>query len=346
MSQVSTVGAFTPPFIPAFAMPRAELMKVLQSSLYPGAADASVEMVIGYCQAQGLDPLQKPVHIVPMKVKTGKKNKYGDDEYAQRDVIMPGVGLYRTQASRTGAYAGMTEPEFGPNQDLLYQKEFWTDGPNGKRVKKYVDDTLEYPEWCKIGVKRLVGGQERTFWALEFWIENYASKGEGQPNAMWLKRPRGQLAKCAEAQALRKAFPELGSAPTAEEMEGRTFEHDDANVPAKQENPFLPVDKPAEPAAVAGVAPIMDVDTATGEVLQHAPEPVAETSGGKAEPAPVTTTAPAGEVKLASASMVATVTNKMKRKNLTDDVLLAKFGFRLTGMPMAKVNDVIAWASA
>ena len=38
---------------------------------------------------------------------------------------------------------------------------------------------------------------------------------------------------CAEAQALRKAFPEFGSAPTADEMEGREFETEAA--PAKQE---------------------------------------------------------------------------------------------------------------
>lgn len=41
---------------------------------------------------------------------------------------------------------------------------------------------------------------------------------------MWLKRAYAQLAKCAEAQALRKAFPEVGSAPTADEMEGKVFE--------------------------------------------------------------------------------------------------------------------------
>ncbi|CAJ0997499.1 hypothetical protein SODG_005668 [Sodalis praecaptivus] len=48
------------------------------------------------------------------------------------------------------------------------------------------------------------------------------------PNAMWKKRPYGQIAKCAEAQALRKAWPEIGQQPTAEEMEGKTLDVIDA----------------------------------------------------------------------------------------------------------------------
>ena len=52
--------------LPAFAMQERELIEVLRSSLYPGAQDGSIKMVIGYCRASGLDPMQKPVHIVPM----------------------------------------------------------------------------------------------------------------------------------------------------------------------------------------------------------------------------------------------------------------------------------------
>lgn len=191
----------------ALALPEAELLGVLRSSLYPGAADASIKLVVGYCRAAGLDPMQKPVHIVPLwDSKAGQ----------MRDVVMPGIGLYRTQASRSQQMAGISEPEFGP---LL------TENIGGQSVT--------YPEWCRVTVKRLLSsGSVAEFTAVEFWLENYAIKGGKEksiaPNAMWTKRPRGQLAKCAEAQALRKAFPELGAAPTAEEMEGKQLHPEDA----------------------------------------------------------------------------------------------------------------------
>ena len=84
-----------------------ELINVLRNSLYPSAQTDSIKMVLGYCQAAGLDPMQKPVHIVPIW-----DSKLG----ATRDVVMPGIGLYRTQAYRTKEYAGVTEPEFAPDQ--------------------------------------------------------------------------------------------------------------------------------------------------------------------------------------------------------------------------------------
>lgn len=205
------------------AMTESDLINVLQSSLYPGADVNSVRMVIDYCRASGLDPMQKPVHIVPMW--DGKQGK-------MRDVVMPGVGLYRIQASRSGQFAGMTEVEYGPMVTMTLDK---------------VDITV--PEFARVTAKRVLdNGVIAEFTAIEYWIENYAIKGGKEksiaPNAMWSKRPRGQIAKCAQAQALRLAFPELGAQPTAEEMEGKQF-HDEAEMPINAELQALITDAQA-----------------------------------------------------------------------------------------------------
>lgn len=187
--------------LPALHMSESELIDVLSTSLYPGANVNSIKMVLGYCKASGLDPMQKPVHIVPM---------WDSKSGSMRDVVMPGIGLYRTQAARTGC-AGVTEPEFGP--DI---------------IDRIGGADITYPAWCKVTVKRrLTTGEVVDFTAKELWKENYAVRGGKEksiaPNAMWMKRPYGQIAKCAEAQALRKAFPEIGSEPTADEMAGKTL---------------------------------------------------------------------------------------------------------------------------
>lgn len=186
-----------------------DLIQVLQSSLYPGATIGSVQMVLNYCAAAGLDPMQKPVHIVPIWDAKAKQ---------MRDVVMPGIGLYRTQAARSGNYAGVSDAEYGPDV-----------------TEKVGGVEITYPTWCKVSVKRLLqNGQVAEFSATERWKENYAVKGGADksvaPNAMWQKRPYAQLAKCAEAQALRKAFPEFGSAATADEMEGKEIDMGAADV--------------------------------------------------------------------------------------------------------------------
>lgn len=208
-----------------------ELIEVMQSSIYPGAQASSIRMALGYCRAAGLDPLQKPVHIVPM---------YDRNIKGMRDVIMPGIGLYRTQAARSGQYVGMSEPEFGPDV---------TETIGGM--------TITYPDWCKVTVRRLVGEHIAEFSAIEYWRENYAVKGGQEksiaPNAMWAKRPRGQIAKCARAQALREGFPELVSADaTAEEMEGKAIGDADIEIPPRVEVPDA-IREIAEVAADGGV---------------------------------------------------------------------------------------------
>lgn len=222
------------------------IRQAMKASLYPGAADASIDMVLAYCQATGLDPMTKPVHIVPMSVSTGRKDDKGWDVKETRDVVMPGIGLYRINAARTGQYAGCSEPEFGPICSMEVDRDIWGDGPDGRRQKRTVKVSFQYPEWCRVTVRKLLGGQVVEFSAKEYWLENYASKADGGPNAMWEKRAFGQLAKCTEAQALRKAFPEaVGSQPTAEEMEGKdVIDVQATRVPAASTAPALPQELP------------------------------------------------------------------------------------------------------
>lgn len=207
--------------IPAMSMNEEELFSVLENSIYPGAKRASIKMAINYCQAAGLDIMQKPVHLVPMSVKNSQSG-----QYEMRDVVMPGIGLYRTQAARSGQYAGVSEPEFGADV---------TENLGGF--------TITYPRDCKVTVHRqMENGAIVAFTARELWKENYATQKRDSeaPNAMWKKRPYAQLSKCAEAQALRKAFPELGEMPTADEMEGKELAIDTATGEIKRGAEQLP----------------------------------------------------------------------------------------------------------
>ena len=217
--------------VPSMEMTVEELCCVLQDSVYPGAKLASIKMLIAVCRASGKDPLMKPYHIVPMSVATGEKDSGGWDIKAMRDVIMPGINNYRVDAARTGQHAGTSEPEFGPDVSATL------DGVE-----------ITYPAWCRVTVfRQLASGQVVAFPAIERWTENYATKSAkvAAPNTMWKKRPYGQIAKCAEAQALRKGFPEVGNQPTADEMEGKEIDMGTAEqVAAKPVAPAAPLALP------------------------------------------------------------------------------------------------------
>lgn len=276
-----------------------DVRTALKTSLYPGASDASVDMVLAYCKAAQLDPMTKPVHLVPMwDRKSG----------SMRDVVMPGIGLYRTIAARSGC-AGISEPDFGPDVTTNIGKA-----------------DITYPLWCRVTVRRLLpSGDIVDFTAKELWIENYAVKGGKEksiePNAMWSKRPYGQIAKCAEAQALRKAFPEVGAQPTAEEMEGKVIE--------------VEVAQPARAAVIempkAKVAEIVEAEIA--DMGQHSVE--------DAVPAP--RLADLGPITDLSPSQCRLIRAKAAAAGYADDTaLLAAY----PELSKATINDVLKALSA
>lgn len=279
-----------------------DLMVALKNSLYPHASDESIGMVLSYCRAAGLDPMQKPVHIVPM---------WDSKSRSMRDVVMPGIGLYRIQAARSGAYAGVSEPVF--SEDV---------------TEKIGGVEITYPLSCRVTVKKIVGNNICEFTATEFWKENYAKKG-GQdksiaPNAMWEKRPYGQIAKCAEAQALRKAFPELGSMPTFEEMEGKNYI--DAEVIPKPEIK-MPHAKSPIGLSDAPIDPVASMDIKQGDRPMPEQQPAKPEAGGVLSP---------GQVKVIIA--------KTEYAGLVLDDVLKQFGVTKIGdLNASQINDVLDW---
>lgn len=282
-------------------MSDADLIRVLTNSLYPGAKPESVQLVLGYCSASGLDPMQKPVHIVPM----WDKNSGG-----MRDVVMPGIGLYRTQASRTGQYAGTSDPEFGPDT---------TETIGGV--------SITFPLWCKVTIYRMIApGSIAPFPAIARWKENYAVKGGKEksiaPNSMWERRPYAQLEKCAEALALRKAFPEIGSQPTAEEMEGKAIDPIDVTPESiQQPKPTLmPEAKKETPPKIV-----------EGEIVTT--------------PAPAPTATPSKDAgPTLNATQEKLIATKLTLTGAPAEGLLQHFGIEsLKAMPLSLFNDAMKW---
>ena len=215
------VAVFQPPRLPyhpaiekRFGVDKGQ-WKVLVEAIYPAARTPdSIVMVLSYCKSRNLDPFKRPVHIVPV---------YDSARGAYIESVWPGISELRTTASRTKGYAGCDEAQFGPNITMEFKGRVKSGG-NWEDAK--ID--LEFPEWCRITVYRIVDGQKCKFVGPKVkWLETYATQGPSDlPNKMWEERTEGQLEKCAEAAALRRAFPEeLGNELTAEEMIGRNV-HD------------------------------------------------------------------------------------------------------------------------
>lgn len=190
--------------------------KALTDAVFPNAQSVdSVILALSYCKARKLDPFKRCVHIVPM---------WSRERSAMVDTVWPGIAELRTTAFRTGSYAGKDAAEFGDD------------------VTETVGNAeVTYPSWCRITIHRKLGTDICPFVGPQvWWLETYgrAKKSDDTPNKMWLKRPRGQIEKCAEAASLRAAYPEeLGNDYAAEEMTGHDLiEHENGTyAPAKWE---------------------------------------------------------------------------------------------------------------
>src|SRR5215213_5814833 len=110
------------------------------------------------------------------------------------ETVWPGISELRTTAFRTGNYAGMKAPEFGPITGETFKGErTYDDKRTGEVVKQEREVTVDFPLWCRITVMRELHGRLCEFVGpMVYWKEAYGRwSGTEVPNEMWANRPFG-----------------------------------------------------------------------------------------------------------------------------------------------------------
>ena len=246
--------------------------RALLDAIWPSALTIeAVVLALSYCKARNLDPFKKPCHIVPI---------WSKEKGRMVETIWPGIGELRTTASRTGAYAGFDPCTFGPDKTEKFS------GNVGKGERAYhAEATVTFPEWAQITAYRMVAGERLAFPGPRvYWIETFGEVGNsGVPNEMWQTRPRGQIEKCAEAAALRRAFPE--------EI-GEDFTPDEVGRVMKDVTPVEPGLRPTRAEFKEPAQPDLDAQFRQG-VKGTVPDTPEEAGEAAEEPSPPATTPPA-----------------------------------------------------
>lgn len=169
-------------------------VNILRSQIMPDATDDELRYFLNLAKITGLDPFRKQVFAV---------KRYDSNKRAEVWAYQTSIDGFRSLAEKTGLYAGSDAPTFDEGVSLF----------------ECTSQGRQYPSVANVTVWKIVKGVRYPFTGIAAWSE-YAQKTKaGQPTRFWQTMPFTMLAKCAEAQALRKAFPQsLGGLYTREEM--------------------------------------------------------------------------------------------------------------------------------
>jgi phage recombination protein Bet len=225
--------------------PSAELKTLVRNTVFPGSNDDEMLLFLHECKRRMVHPLDR---LIYPQIYTDQRTG------ARKLTIVTSIDQMRAVAGDTGVHAGTDEPTYGPVKDFKIESK-----------------PVSAPEWASVTVHKVIVGTVFHFTHKVWWVEyapEYITKAR-----MWIKMPHNQLAKCAEAGALRKGFPrELNK--TFESAEPELIADD---VPVEfDEGKNLMDYRPGAPAP------------SSAEVVEDEPQAVAATDSDGKEATPST----------------------------------------------------------
>lgn len=158
------------------------------------APDADRLVFLHVAQRVGLDPFARQIYMI------GR-----DDQGGKKWTIQTGIDGFRVIAERNPQYAGQTPVQWCGEDGQ------WTDVWLSKKS----------PSAARVGIIR--HDRAEPIYATCLFDEFAQTKRDGQLNTMWKTKGAHMIGKCAEAGALRKAFPQdMAGLVTDDEAAGFT----------------------------------------------------------------------------------------------------------------------------
>ena len=200
------------------------------------------------------------------------------------------------------------------------------------------------PASASVTVYRMVQGHRVAFTHTERFSEACGTKKKWENkrvvgetlNSMWTRRPYAQLAKCAEAGALRKAFPEeLGSTYVPEEVAGGEI------LDMGQADRVDPEDLTPRAVGETEKETAIDAEAAPDSFQQeYAKAETRKATEPKPEPAP------SGPKQVIGQGPLKLLSAKLTTSSMSKEDLCQHFGIPdLPLLPMDKINEALELVS-